>query len=116
VQSAGCAPVAKAFLGGKERTEPWPDPHTHAYGLRVPSPIGGFICVRVLHESRGTAVMVTDEQADAATHQLASRSGIDVCPEGGAAWSALQTLRTAGTIGDQDRVVVFNTGTGLKYR
>jgi threonine synthase len=84
--------------------------------LRVQSPIGGFICVRVLRESNGTAVMVTDEDADAATQQLASRSGIDVCPEGGAAWSALQTLRTSGWIREQDRVVVFNTGTGLKYR
>ncbi|WP_129645373.1 threonine synthase [Peristeroidobacter agariperforans] len=116
VQSAGCAPVAKAFLEGKDRTEPWPDPHTHAYGLRVPSPVGGFICVRVLRESNGTAVMVTDEDADAATRQLASRTGIDVCPEGGAAWSALQTLRASGAIRDRDRVVVFNTGTGLKYR
>ena len=116
VQAEGCAPVAKAFLEGKERTEPWPDPHTHAYGLRVPSPIGGFICVRVLRESRGTAVMVSDEAADAATRSLAAMSGIDVCPEGGAAWSALQTLRHRGEISDDDRVVVFNTGTGLKYR
>jgi threonine synthase len=116
VQAAGCAPVAKAFLEGSDRTEPWPNPHTHAYGLRVPSPIGGFICVRVLRESNGAAVTVTDEEADAATGQLASRTGIDVCPEGGAAWSALQTLRASGAIRDRDRVVVFNTGTGLKYR
>lgn len=116
VQSAGCAPVAKAFLEGKERTEPWPNPQTHAYGLRVPSPIGGFICVRVLRESGGTAVMVSDEAADAATRSLAAMSGIDVCPEGGAAWSALETLRERGDIGATDRVVVFNTGTGLKYR
>lgn len=116
VQSAGCAPVAKAFLEGRDRTEPWPDAHTHAYGLRVPSPIGGFICLRVLRESAGTAVMVTDEQADAATRDLAARSGIDVCPEGGAAWSALQTLRESGYVREQDSVVVFNTGTGLKYR
>lgn len=116
VQAAGCAPVATAFLEGKERTEPWADPHTRAYGLRVPSPIGGFICLRVLRESRGTAVMVTDEAADSATRALASMTGIDVCPEGGAAWSALQTLRDRGDIRPSDRVVVFNTGTGLKYR
>jgi len=116
VQSAGCAPIAKAFLEGRERTEPWPDPQTHAYGLRVPSPIGGFICIRVLRESHGTAVMVTDEQADAATRDLAAQSGIDVCPEGGAAWSALHTLLERGDIRDHERVVVFNTGTGLKYR
>ena len=116
VQSEGCAPIAKAFLEGKDRTEPWPNPHTHAYGLRVPSPIGGFICVRVLRESNGTAVTVSDEAADAATRSLAAKSGIDVCPEGGAAWSALQTLRERGDIRATDRVVVFNTGTGLKYR
>lgn len=116
VQAAGCAPVAKAFFDGRDTTEAWPHPHTHAYGLRVPSPIGGFICVRVLRESNGTAATVTDEQADAATRDLAARSGIDVCPEGGAAWSALQTLRERGEVREQDRVVVFNTGTGLKYR
>jgi len=116
VQAAGCAPVAKAFEEGAERTEPWPDPHTNAYGLRVPSPLGGFICLRVLRETHGTAVTVTDEQASLATKSLASQSGIDVCPEGGAAWAALQILRTRGFIGATDKVVVFNTGTGLKYR
>jgi threonine synthase len=116
VQAAGCAPVVKGFLEGAERTEPWPDPATHAYGLRVPSPIGGFICLRVLRESGGTAIAVTDEEADRATRQLAARSGIDVCPEGGAAWAALATLRAQGVITPEERVVVFNTGTGLKYR
>jgi threonine synthase len=116
VQAAGCAPVAKAFLEGRDTTEAWPNPQTNAYGLRVPSPIGGFICVRVLRESNGAAVTVTDEQADVGTRELAARSGIDVCPEGGAAWSAFNALRERGEIRAQDRVVVFNTGTGLKYR
>jgi threonine synthase len=84
--------------------------------LRVPSPLGGFICLRVLRESGGTAVAVTDEEADSATRQLAARSGIDVCPEGGAAWAALATLRERGFVRPENRVVVFNTGTGLKYR
>jgi threonine synthase len=70
----------------------------------------------VLRESRGTAIAVTDEEADRATRQLAARSGIDVCPEGGAAWAALATLRAQGVITPEERVVVFNTGTGLKYR
>ena len=116
VQAAGCAPVAKAFHEGSERTEPWPNPHTHAYGLRVPSPIGGFICLQALRDTHGTAITITDEDADAATVELASRSGIDVCPEGGAAWSALRQLRDSGFIKPEDSVVVFNTGTGLKYR
>ena len=116
VQASGCAPVVKAFRSGAARTESWPDASTRAYGLRVPSPIGGFICLRVLRESHGTAIAVTDEEAEAGVHALASRSGIDVCPEGGAAWAALGQLREQGFIGPEDKVVVFNTGTGLKYR
>ena len=116
VQAAGCAPVAKAFHEGAQRTEPWPDAHTEAYGLRVPSPLGGFICVRVLRESQGTAVAVEESAIQPATQALAAASGIDVCPEGGAAWAALAQLRASAFIRDQDKVVVFNTGTGLKYR
>jgi len=116
VQAAGCAPVVKGFREGAERTEPWPDASTRAYGLRVPSPLGGFICLRVLRESGGTAIAVTDEDAEKGTRQLASRSGIDVCPEGGAAWAALATLREQRFVRPGDKVVVFNTGTGLKYR
>jgi threonine synthase len=116
VQAAGCAPVAKAFLEGHERTEPWPNPQTRAYGLRVPSPIGGFLCVRALRETNGTAVVVGEDDMDRATAALAARSGIDVCPEGGAAWAALQQLRNSGFVAPKDTVVVFNTGTGLKYR
>lgn len=116
VQATGCAPVAKAFFENKEKTEPWPDPHTTSYGLRVPSPIGGFICVRVLRETNGTAVTATDEEAQRGSSELAAKSGIDVCPEGGAAWASLAKLRSNGFIRDTDKVVVFNTGTGLKYR
>jgi threonine synthase len=116
VQAAGCAPVAKAFHAGAERTEPWPNPHTTAYGLRVPSPLGGFLCVRALRETNGTAVTITDEETGKATGELASRTGIDVCPEGGAAWAALGKLRAQGFVKGDDTVVVFNTGSGLKYR
>jgi threonine synthase len=116
VQAAGCAPVAKAFHEGSERTQPWPDATTRAYGLRVPSPLGGFLCVRVLRETRGTAVTIEEEEMEHATRELAAKSGIDVCPEGGAAWAALTKLRRSGYIRGKDRVVVFNTGTGLKYR
>jgi threonine synthase len=116
VQAAGCAPVVKAFVEGHERTEAWPNPQTRAYGLRVPSPIGGFLCVRALRETNGAAIAITDEEAAQGASSLAARSGIDVCPEGGAAWAALAKLRDSGFIGTSDRVVVFNTGTGLKYR
>jgi threonine synthase len=116
VQAAGCAPVAKAFHEGAERTEPWANAQTRAYGLRVPAPLGGFICLRALRETHGTAIAIDEAEMQRATLQLASRSGIDVCPEGGAAWAALAQLRKSGFVRPTDRVIVFNTGTGLKYR
>jgi threonine synthase len=116
VQAAGCAPVVRAFNEGAERTEPWPNPHTHAYGLRVPAPLGGFLCLRALRATQGTAIAIDDDATDRATRALAARSGIDVCPEGGAAWAALALLRESGFVRPDDTVVVFNTGTGLKYR
>jgi threonine synthase len=116
VQAEGCAPVVKGFIEGAEKTVPWPSPRTTAYGLRVPSPIGGFVCLRALRETRGTGVTVSEETIATATRALARASGIDVCPEGGAAWAALEQLRQNGFISERDRVVIFNTGTGLKYR
>ena len=116
VQPEGCAPVVKAFQEGAEVTEPWDGPVTTAYGLRVPSPIGGFICLRALRETGGTAVAVPEADLHATTQRLAAATGIDICPEGGAAWAAYERLRSDGWIREHERVVVFNTGTGLKYR
>jgi threonine synthase len=116
VQAEGCAPVVKGFVDGADRTAPWPSPSTRAYGLRVPSPLGGFLCLRALRESNGTAVAVPEHDIEPQTRALAARTGIDVCPEGGAAWAALAHLRRTGWIEEGARVVVFNTGTGLKYR
>lgn len=116
VQAAGCAPVVKGFLEHAEKTEPWPSPRTEAYGLRVPSPIGGFICLRALRETRGTALSVPESDIVPAAQELSRRTGIDVCPEGGAAWAATRRLSESGWLAKSDRVVIFNTGTGLKYR
>ena len=116
VQAEGCAPVVKAFREGAQATEPWQDARTGAYGLRVPSPIGGFLCLRALRETGGTAVAIPESEIAPAAADLARRSGVDVCPEGGAAWAALARLRSGGFVSPSDRVVVFNTGTGLKYR
>jgi threonine synthase len=116
VQAAGCAPVVQAFQAGAAATLPWPDPQTAAYGLRVPSPIGGFICLRALAETHGTAVAVDEDAIAPAAHALARRTGLDICPEGGAAAAALRLLEESGWIRPADRVVLFNTGTGLKYR
>jgi threonine synthase len=116
VQSDGCAPVVDAFLKGRERTEPWPDPVTVAYGLRVPDPIAGFICLRAIRETGGTAIAVPESEVMTAAASLSASTGVDACPESGAAWSALGALRERGWIGDEDRVLVFSTGTGIKYR
>lgn len=116
VQMEGCAPVAKGFHDNADVTVPWPNAQTRVWGLRVPSPIGGFVCLRALRETGGDAVIVPEADALAATSRLAARTGLDICPEGGAAFAALETLVAKGTITATDRVVVFNTGTGLKYR
>jgi threonine synthase len=116
VQAEGCAPVVKGFLDGAQKTEPWPSPRTQAWGLRVPSPIGGLICLRALRETRGTAVAVPENEIEPAARELSQLTGIDVCPEGGAAWAAARLLRASGWLAPEERVVIFNTGTGLKYR
>jgi threonine synthase len=116
VQTAGCAPVVRAFDNGADKTDAWVDADTRAWGLRVPAPIGGFICLRVIRETHGTAVAVSEGEIAPATRALSARTGVDICPETGAAWSAFQSLKASGWITPEDRVVVFNTGTGLKYR
>jgi threonine synthase len=116
VQAAGCAPVVRAFANHADVTVPFPNPKTAAYGLRVPAPIGGFICLRALRETSGTAVAVDESSIAPAARALATRSGLDICPEGGAAYAALEELRALGWTSASDRVVLFNTGTGLKYR
>jgi threonine synthase len=116
VQAEGCAPVVRAFRENAEITVPWPDATTRAYGLRVPSPLGGFLCLRAIRETKGTAIAVSEDAIARATKELAAQTGIDVCPEGGAAWAATMELRRTGWIAVGDNTVVFNTGTGLKYR
>jgi threonine synthase len=116
VQAEGCAPVVAAFRAGQAATQAWPDPRTSAYGLRVPSPIGGFLCLRALRETGGTAVAVPEVEIAPAAAELSRRSGVDICPEGGAGWAALKTLRRDHFVKPGEKVVLFNTGTGLKYR
>jgi threonine synthase len=116
VQAEGCAPVVKGFVEKAEKTEAWPAPRTEAYGLRVPSPIGGFICLRALRETKGTAIAVSEAAIAKASRDLSRKTGIDVCPEGGAAWAAYGELMKSGFLRPGERVVIFNTGTGLKYR
>jgi threonine synthase len=115
VQSSGCAPIVRAFEQGREESEPWPDPRTIASGLRVPKPLGDFLVLRALRESKGTAIAVDDEVIRETIGLVASDEGLLPCPEGAAAVAAAYRLRERGWLDEHDEVVVFNTGSGLKY-
>jgi threonine synthase len=115
VQSEGCAPIPRAFHAGDEFASPWEGAHTIAAGLRVPSAVGDFLMLRALRESGGTGVAVSDTELVAAQMRMSSLEGVFACPEGGATLAALQKLLVEGWISPQDRIVLFNTGTGLKY-
>ena len=115
VQAAGCAPIVRAFESGQETAEAWADPVTAASGLRVPSSLGDRLVLQALRASGGAAVAVADREMIEAASLLASREGIDACPEGGAALAAVKRLAAAKSIAAGDTIVVFNTGSGLKY-
>src|SRR5690606_5064010 len=116
VQSDGCAPVVKAFHNGWEATEPWENAATLAGGLRVPVTIGGRLMLQALRQSGGTAVAVSDGRIFEAQQLLARSEGIFVSLEAAATVAALQDLVIEKWIQPDERVVVFNTGSGLKYR
>ena len=116
VQSAGCAPIVAAYEAGADNITAWPNPKTTAWGLRVPSPIGGFLCLRAVRETEGGAVAVPEEALHEGTAEASDATGFDFCPEGGAAWVAAATLRESGVIGPAESVLVWNTGAGRNYR
>lgn len=115
VQSAGCAPIVRAFDQNLETAPEWESPHTSAWGLRVPRAVGDRLMLHALRESRGGAIAVAEERIEPAAARLRKIEGIDAGPETGAAWVALEELRARGTVTADDRVVVFSTG-GNKYR
>jgi threonine synthase len=115
VQAAGCAPIVNAFAGGKRFADEFPNPTTVAAGLRVPRAIGDFLILEALRESGGTAVAVTDEELVAATHEIGAREGVFCAPEGAACLPALRRLMAQGVVNTDERVVLFNTGAGVKY-
>jgi threonine synthase len=115
VQADGCAPVVRAFQKGVERTEAWLNAQTIATGLRVPNVFADRLVLRVLRESGGTAVAVSDEQILSARADLAQTEGLLVCPEGAATLAALRHLRAKGWIRKTETIVLLNTGAGLKY-
>jgi threonine synthase len=115
VQAAGCAPVVRAWELGAEAAEPWENASTYAAGLRVPSAIGDFLMLRALRASGGGAVAVHDSAMATWVDRLGADTGIFVAPEGAAAAAAMPLLLERGLISPDDEVVLFNTGSGLKY-
>jgi threonine synthase len=115
VQSSGCAPIVKAWDEGKPVSEMWPHASTIASGLRVPKPYGDYLILDILKKSGGLAVDATDTEILAATRHWAQIEGIFAAPEGAASLVAYQNLLASGFFTPDDTVVLFNTGTGLKY-
>jgi threonine synthase len=115
VQSAGCAPVVKAWDEGRSTVEMWPNASTIAAGLRVPKPYGDYLILDILKKSGGLALAVSDEEILAAKRHWAKVEGIFAAPEGAASLVAYEKLLASGFFDEGDTVVLFNTGSGLKY-
>jgi threonine synthase len=115
VQSSGCAPIARAFEQKEKVSQTWQNASTFAAGLRVPKPYGDYIMLEILQASGGVALSLPDEQILASLKDWARHEGVFLSPEGAAATAAYDHLISTGYLKPQDRVVLFNTGCGLKY-
>jgi threonine synthase len=115
VQASGCAPIVSAFEAGSESAPEFPNAHTVASGLRVPKAVGDFLMLRILRQSGGGAITVDDAEMIRITREVGRREGLFVAPEGAACFAALQSLRAENKISADDSVVIFNTGSGIKY-
>src|SRR5262249_23743955 len=115
VQATGCAPVVRAFEAGEKTAAEFPDAHTLASGLRVPKAIGDFLILKILRESNGGAVAVADEEMIRVAREVGANEGFFVCPEGSACFAAVKLLSSTGKIASGERVVIFNTASGIKY-
>ncbi len=115
VQAEGCSPLVDAYKKGEEFAEPFPNPKTLAAGMRVPAAVGDFLVIRAVRESGGTALTVTDDQMVESVRNMSAFEGIFPAPEGGATLSALELLLESGEVNRDERVVLLNTGSALKY-
>nr|WP_301340690.1 threonine synthase [Azospirillum brasilense] len=115
VQAAGCAPMVRAYEAGEEHAPRWQDAHTIASGIRVPQAVGDFLILRAVRESGGFAVAVPDEAIQAALDEAAREEGFLLCPEGAATYAAYKQALADGRVGRDERAVLFNCATGLKY-
>jgi threonine synthase len=115
VQAAGCAPMVRAFEAGEEHAPRFENAFTIASGIRVPQAVGDFLILRAVRESGGFAIAVTDDAIAAAVDEVARVEGFLMCPEGAATYAAYKQSLAEGRIGRNDRAVLFNCATGLKY-
>ncbi|PAX09390.1 threonine synthase [Sphingomonas lenta] len=115
VQASGCAPIVRAFEQGEEHAERWEDAATVAAGIRVPRAVGDFLILRAVRESGGKALAVGDPAILKAVDECAKKDGLLLCPEGGATLAAYHQALRDGLVDEEERVVLFNCATGLKY-
>jgi threonine synthase len=115
VQASGCAPMVKAYEAGVEHAERVENAHTIASGIRVPAAIGDFLILRAVRQSGGFAIAVPDEAITRAIDDVAREEGLLLCPEGAATYAALLQSLADGRVKRDERVVLFNCATGLKY-
>jgi threonine synthase len=115
VQAAGCAPMVRAYDAGVEHATRWEDAQTIAAGIRVPQAVGDFLILRAVRESGGFAIAVGDDAITAAIDEVARMEGFLLCPEGAATYAALKRALADGRIRRDERAVLFNCATGLKY-
>lgn len=115
VQTDGCAPIVEAFQNQREQVLPWKDPKTMASGLRVPQTMGDRLLLRVLKESHGTAISVSEEAMIYGLKLIATQEGIFPAPEGGAGIAAIRLLLERKLIDRKERILLLNTGSGYKY-
>jgi threonine synthase len=115
VQVEGCRPVVRAFEQGATHSEFWSDAHTVASGLRVPKPLGDFLILNAVRDSGGTAIAVSDTELLDAGLDLAAAEGLFIAPEGAACVAALRKLLASGFLKPEERIVIYNTGAGVKY-
>jgi threonine synthase len=115
VQVEGCQPVVRAFQQGTPRSEFWENAHTVASGLRVPKPLGDFLILDAVRHSGGTAIAVSDPELLDSGLELASTEGLFIAPEGAACVAALKKLLVSRFLSPSDRIVIYNTGAGVKY-
>jgi threonine synthase len=115
VQAAGCAPIVNGFEIGAEYAAEFANAQTCASGLRVPKAVGDFLMLRILRESAGGAIAIADSEMIRVTRKIGAAEGLFVAPEGAACFAALPALIESGQIKREEHVVIFNTGSGIKY-